>query len=74
MRQIPHFKSIDAGSTDSDPHFLGSGECTLCREVQEQDLTVPMTARSQANIPLLIWTAYTAGGLKEGQGVRRHYQ
>ena len=61
MRRKPHIIAIDAGSTDPGPHYLGSGEGTLSRDAQKNDLRILMDARHKANIPLVVGTAYTAG-------------
>ena len=61
MRREPHIIAVDAGSTDPGPHYLGSGEGTLSRDAQKNDLSVLMAARHKAGIPLVVGTAYTAG-------------
>lgn len=61
MAREPHVIAVDAGSTDPGPYYLGSGEGTLSRDAQKNDLTVLMTARHKAGIPLVVGTAYTAG-------------
>ncbi len=61
MCRDPHIIAVDAGSTDPGPHYLGSGEGTLSRDAQKNDLTVLMAARHKANIPLVVGSAYTAG-------------
>ncbi len=61
MRREPHVIAVDAGSTDPGPHYLGSGEGTLSRDAQRNDLSVLMEARRDAGIPLVVGTAFTAG-------------
>ena len=40
MLREPHIIAVDAGSTDPGPHYLGSGEGTLSRDAQKNDLKV----------------------------------
>ena len=61
MRREPHVIAVDAGSTDPGPHYLGSGEGTLSRDAQKNDLAQLMKARADLDIPLVVGTAYTAG-------------
>ena len=61
MLREPHIIAVDAGSTDPGPHYLGSGEGTLSRDAQKNDLKVLLAARNKANIPLVVGSADTAG-------------
>jgi hypothetical protein len=58
----PHFIGCDAGSTDPGPSHLGSGEPAFPRAAVKRDLRIMLMGARQANIPLLIGSAGTAGG------------
>ena len=61
MKKNPHIIAIDAGSSDPGPHYLGTGEGTLSWQAQKKDLEALMRVRQEANIPLVVGTAFTAG-------------
>ena len=62
MARKPHFIGCDAGSTDPGPAPLGTGTPAFPRRAVKRDLRVMIKAAWQANIPLLIGSAGTAGG------------
>jgi hypothetical protein len=58
----PHFVGIDAGSTDGGPYYLGSGEnMHQSREAAKEVLRTLITQTAEAEVPLLIGSAGTAG-------------
>ncbi len=52
----------DAGTTDSGPHSLATGEPQFSRAAIRRDLSVLLSHARRAGIPLLIGSAGTAGG------------
>lgn len=57
----PHVIAVDAGSTDSGPHYLGAGVSKMTRKAIKQDLRQLMRGRAALNIPLLIGSCGTSG-------------
>ena len=64
MRGIEHkpdLIAIDGGSTDSGPHYLGTGTSKYSRSSIKSEWRQLMQARAIANVPLVIGTAGTCG-------------
>ena len=64
MRGIEHkpdLIAIDGGSTDSGPHYLGTGTSKYSRSSIKSEWRELMQARAIANVPLVIGTAGTCG-------------
>ena len=64
MRGIEHepdLIAIDGGSTDSGPHYLGTGTSKYSRNSIKSEWRELMQARAMANVPLVIGTAGTCG-------------
>ena len=57
----PDLIAIDGGSTDSGPHYLGTGTSKYSRSSIKSELRELMQARAIANVPLVIGTAGTCG-------------
>ncbi|MEM7775015.1 MAG: acyclic terpene utilization AtuA family protein [Pseudomonadota bacterium] len=57
----PDVIAIDGGSTDSGPHYLGSGTSKYSRHSTKLEWRELMAARAEANVPLVIGTAGTCG-------------
>lgn len=57
----PDLIAIDGGSTDSGPHYLGTGTSKYSRSATKADWSELMAARATAGVPLLIGTAGTCG-------------
>ena len=57
----PDLIAIDGGSTDSGPHYLGTGTSKYSRSATKADWGELMAARAAAGVPLLIGTAGTCG-------------
>lgn len=57
----PDIIAIDGGSTDSGPHYLGTGTSKYSRGSVKAEWAELMEARAQAGVPLLIGTAGTCG-------------
>ncbi|USX54725.1 acyclic terpene utilization AtuA family protein [Lentzea sp. HUAS12] len=53
--------SVDAGSTDSGPHYLGSGTPKTTAAAVARDLRVLLRAAAQAGIPLVVGSCGTSG-------------
>ena len=53
--------AIDGGSTDSGPHYLGSGQAKSDVAAIERDLRILLPACLDAGIPLLVGSCGTAG-------------
>ena len=53
--------AVDAGSTDSGPHYLGTGTSKNPTEAVRRDLEVLLPAAAAANIPLIIGSCGTSG-------------
>ncbi len=57
----PDIIAIDGGSTDSGPHYLGTGTSKYARASTKSEWRALMQARAQAGVPLVIGTAGTCG-------------
>ena len=57
----PHVIAVDAGSTDSGPHYLGAGVSKMTRKAVKRDLRQLMIGRARLGIPLLIGSCGTSG-------------
>jgi hypothetical protein len=57
----PDIIAIDGGSTDSGPHYLGTGTSKYSRSSTKAEWRELMAARREAGVPLLIGTAGTCG-------------
>jgi hypothetical protein len=57
----PHVIACDAGSTDSGPSALGSGNPKLSREACKRDLRLLLKARDSTSVPLIIGSCGTSG-------------
>ncbi|SDF40859.1 Protein of unknown function [Lentzea fradiae] len=53
--------SIDGGSTDSGPHYLGSGKAKTTAKAVARDLRSLLTAAAGAGIPLIVGSCGTSG-------------
>lgn len=56
-----HAIACDAGSTDSGPAYLATGEAKYSRASVKHDLDILMRAQAQAGVPLLIGSCGTSG-------------
>ncbi|MDV7143538.1 acyclic terpene utilization AtuA family protein [Tropicimonas sp. TH_r6] len=61
IAEKPDIIAIDGGSTDSGPHYLGTGSSKYSRGSVKAEWREIMAARAQAGVPLLIGTAGTCG-------------
>ncbi len=61
IAQAPDIIAVDGGSTDSGPHYLGTGTSKYSRASTKAEWRELMAARRQANVPLVIGTAGTCG-------------
>lgn len=52
---------VDAGSTDSGPHYLGTGTAKTSRSAVARDLRILIVAARRARIPLVIGSCGTSG-------------
>ncbi len=57
----PDLIAIDGGSTDSGPHYLGTGSSKYSRASTRAEWARLMAARARAGVPLVIGTAGTCG-------------
>ena len=57
----PDIIAIDGGSTDSGPHYLGTGTSKYSRNSTKAEWRELMQARAEAGVPLVIGTAGTCG-------------
>ncbi|MFC6686453.1 acyclic terpene utilization AtuA family protein [Jhaorihella thermophila] len=57
----PDLIAIDGGSTDSGPHYLGTGTSKYARSSTKAEWRALMAARARAGVPLVIGTAGTCG-------------
>ena len=53
--------AVDGGSTDSGPHYLGSGVAKTSRGSLKSDLSLILRAARAASIPLVVTTCGTSG-------------
>lgn len=56
-----HVISVDGGSTDSGPYYLGTGKAKTTAAAVARDLRILLKAAAGAGIPLLIGSCGTAG-------------
>lgn len=61
VAQKPDLIAIDGGSTDSGPHYLGTGTSKYSRNSIKSEWRELMEARADAGVPLVIGTAGTSG-------------
>lgn len=61
VAERPDIIAIDGGSTDSGPHYLGTGTSKYSRGSTKAEWRELMAARAEAGVPLLIGTAGTCG-------------
>jgi len=61
LERDPHVVGIDAGSTDAGPFFLGSGTTMVQRDAAKDVLRTLLTRTAEADVPLLVGSAGTAG-------------
>ncbi len=57
----PDAIAVDAGSTDSGPHYLGAGVSKMTRKAVKRDLRQLMVGRAELGVPLLIGSCGTSG-------------
>ena len=57
----PDIISVDGGSTDSGPYYLGNGKCKYAREALKTDTRRMIVAAHQLNIPITIGSGGTCG-------------
>ncbi len=57
----PDLIAIDGGSTDSGPHYLGTGTSKYSRSSVKAEWRELLEARARADVPLVIGTAGTCG-------------
>ena len=53
--------TVDGGSTDSGPYYLGAGEAKTTERAVRRDLRMLLTAATDAGIPLLVGSCGTSG-------------
>jgi hypothetical protein len=53
--------AVDGGSTDSGPHYLGTGTAKTTESAVRRDLQQLLAAASQAGIPLIVGSCGTSG-------------
>ncbi len=61
IAEKPDIIAIDGGSTDSGPHYLGTGTSKYSRGSTRAEWAELMAARAEAGVPLVIGTAGTCG-------------
>ncbi|WP_323772391.1 acyclic terpene utilization AtuA family protein [Antarctobacter sp.] len=61
IAEKPDIIAIDGGSTDSGPHYLGTGTSKYSRGSTKAEWRELMAARAEAGVPLIIGTAGTCG-------------
>lgn len=61
MARKPHVIAADAGSTDSGPYYLASGNSNKARASVERDLRLMLISARAQGIPLIIGNAGTSG-------------
>lgn len=57
----PDIISVDAGSTDSGPYYLGNGKCKYAREALKKDTRRMIIAAHELDIPITIGSCGTCG-------------
>jgi hypothetical protein len=53
--------AVDGGSTDSGPHYLGTGQAKTADDAVRRDLRILLAAVDQARIPLVVGSCGTSG-------------
>ncbi|MET0414661.1 MAG: acyclic terpene utilization AtuA family protein [Actinoplanes sp.] len=53
--------AVDGGSTDSGPHYLGTGTAKTTAAAVERDLRILLAAAARAGIPLIVGSCGTSG-------------
>lgn len=61
VRERPDVLAVDGGSTDSGPHYLGSGEPKAPRGALRAELRQLMVARAELGVPLIVGSCGTSG-------------
>lgn len=61
MARAPHVIGCDMGSIDPGPYYLGAGVMAAPEPMVERDLELVLCAAREADVPLLIGSAGTAG-------------
>ncbi|WP_371170224.1 acyclic terpene utilization AtuA family protein [Aliiroseovarius sp. 2305UL8-7] len=61
IAEKPDIIAIDGGSTDSGPHYLGTGTSKYSRNSTKAEWAELMAAQAEAGVPLVIGTAGTCG-------------
>ncbi|MEM6727200.1 MAG: acyclic terpene utilization AtuA family protein [Pseudomonadota bacterium] len=61
VTEKPDLIAIDGGSTDSGPHYLGTGTSKYSRSSVKSEWRELMAARAEAGVPLVLGTAGTSG-------------
>ncbi|WP_275393202.1 acyclic terpene utilization AtuA family protein [Aliiroseovarius sp. Z3] len=61
LAEKPDIIAIDGGSTDSGPHYLGTGTSKYSRGSTKAEWAELMAAQAEAGVPLVIGTAGTCG-------------
>ncbi|QHE84566.1 acyclic terpene utilization AtuA family protein [Hydrogenophaga sp. BPS33] len=61
VREKPDVIAVDAGSTDSGPHYLGSANPKPSRAVLRSELRQLMVARAELGVPLIVGSCGTSG-------------
>ena len=61
IAERPDIIAIDGGSTDSGPHYLGTGTSKYSRGSTKAEWAELMAAQAEAGVPLVIGTAGTCG-------------
>lgn len=61
LLEKPDVIAMDGGSTDSGPHYLGTGKTKSSAAVLKAELLVYMRARAELGIPMIIGSSGTCG-------------
>ncbi len=61
LERTPDLIAIDGGSTDSGPHYLGTGTSKYSEAATRAEFSTLLEARHEAGIPLVITSAGTCG-------------
>jgi len=61
LLETPDVIATDAGSTDSGPHYLGTGQAKCSVTVLKSELRALMVARDKLGIPLIVGSCGTSG-------------
>ncbi len=61
MARAPHVIGCDMGSIDPGPYYLGAGVMAAPESMVERDLELVLCAAREADVPLIIGSAGTAG-------------